>query len=410
MSNFQIILVLLNTISGVCGIVCMSDAHCRNLMTVSADEEAYCQFNIFHVGCCHIRKTSHWSDWGAWGPCTATCGYYGRHTRHRTCIGQGSCVGSSSLTATCNSQVCPVDGYLSDWSDWTVCSQTCGWGQQTRSRDCHPPQYGGSLCQKDTTDKKACHIKPCPVDGVLRDWGPWDHCSATCEGHRKRTRACIPPTNGGAPCSGSTTETEKCGTHHCPVDGVLRDWGPWGHCSATCEGHRKRTRACIPPTNGGAPCRGSTTETEQCGTQHCPVDGMLSVWGDWTPCSVTCGSGSRVRSRACIPPQHGGRDCNGLTYDMSTCSLPECPKPSSTQLSTTSSGVSCPTCNERMECTWKAICDVSETCMVRSYPGFNFTTHCTQRDDCDLIKLLAKSHGEIFCCENTTCLHDILGI
>ena len=61
-----------------------------------------------------------------------------------------------------------VDGYLSDWSDWTVCSQTCGWGQQTRSRDCHPPQYGGSLCQEDTTDKKACHIKPCPGIRVFK--------------------------------------------------------------------------------------------------------------------------------------------------------------------------------------------------------------------------------------------------
>ena len=43
--------------TAVCGIVCMSDARCRNLMTVTADEEAYCQFNIFHVGCCHIRKS-----------------------------------------------------------------------------------------------------------------------------------------------------------------------------------------------------------------------------------------------------------------------------------------------------------------------------------------------------------------
>ena len=31
-----------------------------------------------------------------------------------------------------------------------------------------------------------------------------------------------------------------------------------------------------------------------------------------------------------------------------------------------------------MECTWKAVCDVTETCMVRWYPGFNFTTHCIQ--------------------------------
>ncbi|XP_078332254.1 uncharacterized protein LOC144625411 [Crassostrea virginica] len=84
--------------------------------------------------------------------------------------------------------------------------------------------------------------------------------------------------------------------------------------------------------------------------------------------------------------------------------------PSVTQSTSQLTGVSCPTCNERMECTWKAVCDVTETCMVRWYPGFNFTTHCIQRDDCDLIKLLAKSQGEIFCCENTTCLHNKLGI
>ncbi|XP_078334077.1 adhesion G protein-coupled receptor B1-like [Crassostrea virginica] len=316
-----------------------------------------------------------------------------------------------ALTAMCIS-VTTVDGVLRDWGSWSHCSATCE-GYRKRTRACIPPTNGGTPCTGKTVEGEQCGTQHCPVDGVLRNWEPWVQCSATCEGHRTRTRVCISPKNGGAPCSGSTVEGEQCGAQHCPVDGVLRDWGPWGHCSATCEGQRKRTRACIPPTNGGAPCTGSTTESEQCGAQNCPVDGLLSVWGNWTPCSVTCGSGSRVRSRACIPPQHGGRDCHGLTYEMSKCSTSPCTTPpiSTTQPpSTTPSGVSCPTCNALMECTWNTVCDVTESCMVRSFPGFQFTTHCIRKDDCSLLKMLAKSQGEIFCCENKACLHTVLGI
>ncbi|XP_078331010.1 uncharacterized protein LOC144624862 isoform X2 [Crassostrea virginica] len=100
------------------------------------------------------------------------------------------------------------------------------------------------------------------------------------------------------------------------------------------------------------------------------------------------------------------------TTQQTTTTTTQPPTQSTQATSSHTPGVSCPACNERMECTWKAVCDVTETCMVRSYmyPGFNFTTHCIQRDDCHLLKLLAKPHGEIFCCENTTCLHNILGI
>nr|XP_022339173.1 brain-specific angiogenesis inhibitor 1-like [Crassostrea virginica] len=511
-------------ISVVSGIVCTSDARCKHLLHVASNQEAYCQITLLGVGCCNVRtKLAHWTQWSGWSNCDVTCGP-GTRTATRTCQGSGLCHGSSSRSTTCDNTpyYCPVDGYLDDWSAWTACSQTCDWGSRTRSRVCNPPRYGGAPCTgthrelrpcldipcpvngwvgewsawsscsvtcgdgymaqtrvchpplhgglpcpNRLSKTKLCNLRSCAVDGVLRDWGSWSHCSATCEGYRKRTRACIPPTNGGtpctgktvegeqcgtqhcpvdgvlrnwepwvqcsatceghrtrtrvcispknggAPCSGSTVEGEQCGAQHCPVDGVLRDWGPWGHCSATCEGQRKRTRACIPPTNGGAPCTGSTTESEQCGAQNCPVDGMLSVWGNWTPCSVTCGSGSRVRSRACIPPQHGGRDCHGLTYEMSKCSTSPCTTPpiSTTQPpSTTPSGVSCPTCNALMECTWNTVCDVTESCMVRSFPGFQFTTHCIRKDDCSLLKMLAKSQGEIFCCENKACLHTVLGI
>ena len=68
---------------------------------------------------------------------------------------------------------------------------------------------------KSNISKPCCIVSKSTVDGVLRDWEPWGHCSATCEGQRKRTRGCIPPTNGGAPCSGNTTDTEQCGAQHC---------------------------------------------------------------------------------------------------------------------------------------------------------------------------------------------------
>lgn len=54
------------------------------------------------------------------------------------------------------------------------------------------------------------------VDGKLSDWGSWSQCSATCEGLKSRTRTCSHPQYGGAPCTGQTTQTAKCGTVNCP--------------------------------------------------------------------------------------------------------------------------------------------------------------------------------------------------
>lgn len=55
------------------------------------------------------------------------------------------------------------------------------------------------------------------------------------------------------------------------------------------------------------------------------MDGVLSAWSVWTPCSVTCGGGSKVRSRACIGPQHNGKNCTGSLYEMNNCSHTPCP-------------------------------------------------------------------------------------
>ena len=38
------------------------------------------------------------------------------------------------------------------------------------------------------------------------------------------------------------------------------------------------------------------------------VDSTWDDWTDWGECSVTCGSGSKERTRTCLAPQHGGQE------------------------------------------------------------------------------------------------------
>lgn len=55
-----------------------------------------------------------------------------------------------------------VDGYIEDWSNWSTCSQTCGSGFRTRSRACIPPKYGGAPCSQNDQETQQCMLMPCP--------------------------------------------------------------------------------------------------------------------------------------------------------------------------------------------------------------------------------------------------------
>ncbi|XP_076444113.1 adhesion G-protein coupled receptor G4-like [Babylonia areolata] len=57
------------------------------------------------------------------------------------------------------------------------------------------------------------------------------------------------------------------------------------------------------------------------------LDGNWGSWGPYGSCSVTCGTGTKIRSRQCDnpPPFYGGSPCNGPSTDISECTAGSCP-------------------------------------------------------------------------------------
>ncbi len=150
-------------------------------------------------------------------------------------------------------------------------------------------------------------VPPTPVDGSWGPWGPWSDCSVTAcgqTGTQTRTRTCTPPQNGGAPCAGSSVETQACSTAACPpgpVDGYWGPWGPWSDCSVTAcgqTGTQTRTRTCTPPQNGGAPCAGSSVETQACSTAACPS--IIDVCPNLSGTQTTIPSGYSFSGGNCV--------------------------------------------------------------------------------------------------------------
>nr|XP_006638763.1 PREDICTED: adhesion G protein-coupled receptor B3 isoform X1 [Lepisosteus oculatus] len=157
------------------------------------------------------------------------------------------------------------------------------------------------------------------------EWSQWSSCSVTCgQGSQVRTRTCVSPY--GTHCSGPLRESRVCNnTALCPVHGVWEEWSPWSLCSFTCgRGQRTRTRSCIPPQYGGRACDGPETQTKLCNIALCPVDGQWQEWSQWTECSVTCSNGTQQRSRQCSAAAHGGSECRGHWAESRECANPDC--------------------------------------------------------------------------------------
>ncbi|KAK7101588.1 hypothetical protein V1264_019947 [Littorina saxatilis] len=278
-------------------------------------------------------------EWSDWSPCSATCGA-GWRSRFKVCDGCDKNDYENVMSRPCMINFyCPVDGNWGPWFPWQSCSQSCNGGTRVRQRKCNypPPAYGGQTCPGPAGNEQDCNEQPCPVDGAWSTWSEFTLCSATCgPGVKRRVRACDSPSpaNGGKECPGSPVLTRKCEMTKCPQDGHWSLWAEWSQCTATCgAGLRTRSRGCNSPRpmHGGKDCEGESVQTMNCvSARPCPVNGAWSEWNDYGFCRAPrCSWGFRIRTRLCSQPrpQHGGRPCEGTQYQRVECfNDQDCPR------------------------------------------------------------------------------------
>lgn len=157
------------------------------------------------------------------------------------------------------------------WTEWSVCSASCGGGTQTRTCTNPVPANGGTFCTGPSSQSCSTQACPTPVPTAVNGgWSDWSTCSASCGGGTQ-TRTCTnpAPAYGGASCYGATSQ--QCNTHACPTPApqpVNGGWSAWSACSKSCGGGtQSRTCNNPAPAYGGTYCSGSSSQS--CNTQAC---------------------------------------------------------------------------------------------------------------------------------------------
>ena len=240
--------------------------------------------------------------WNEWSTCSKSCLEKGEEpgtrskTRETTEADPANpkCVPDDhTRTEFCNTNGCPIDGYFSEWTEWTpsndICASICTKPNQkplqTRARWCNDPENGGNPCpssQPRSEERNCPTSKPCPVDCEWKQWGRWSDCTKSCgPGTKERSRSkkvfnanttdCrVGPCHGGLECEGAIAEKSDCFIQRCPEC----SWGKWsayGSCPAKCSGAKQsRTRKQTEPKNAASfsglslECNGKESMTVGC--------------------------------------------------------------------------------------------------------------------------------------------------
>ena len=159
-----------------------------------------------------------------------------------------------------------------------------------------------------------------PVETFEWYTGPWGECSAQCDGGaQKRGLLCL-ATHKGTPVSASKCGaespaiTQACNVQSCPQ----AYWQPdaaWSLCSAKCDGgEQARGAQCMVDGAAADPAACAALEppvlAKACNTAPC----IVHAWsiGDWGECSAECGGGTATRDVQC------------MTSDGKTAPIAEC--------------------------------------------------------------------------------------
>lgn len=169
-----------------------------------------------------------------------------------------------------------------------------------------------------TEQLEVCNAQACPVNCVVGQFGAWSECSRSCGGGGMRSRERHEVTaalNGGMACA-SLHQMESCTLGPCPVHCVVSAFGDWDSCDVTCGGGTtRRTRRIIQNrAHKGDKCL-DLVDTVSCNTQGCPVDCSVGTWSKWAPEYQATIAGDSMNGRlirrrdVLIKVSNGGRQC-----------------------------------------------------------------------------------------------------
>ncbi|XP_064856159.1 thrombospondin type-1 domain-containing protein 7A-like [Oncorhynchus nerka] len=252
---------------------------------------------------------------------------------------------------------CPSDCKLSEWSNWSRCSKSCGSGVKVRSKWLREKPYnGGRPCPKldHINQAQVYEVVPCISDcsqyvWVAEPWSVWkvsnldlkENCG---EGVQTRKVRCMLNTIDGP---SESVEDYLCdpedmplGTRGsrlpCPEDCVLSDWSSWNRCSLPCSynNSRKRTAYAIRSPGEGRQCP-DTTEKEPCSLNLNCFHYFYNIT-DWSTCQLSanavCGNGIKTRMLDCVRSDGKSVDlkfCKELSlerkWQMNISCVVECP-------------------------------------------------------------------------------------
>ena len=156
-----------------------------------------------------------WGEWGTWSSCSVTCGE-GTQTRTRECNnpvpanGGSDCGGDSSENRSCTEESCPTTTTTTTSTTTTTTTVT------TTSTSTTTTDTSSTTITTTTTTPTVPTLTP--IDGNWGQWSEWSDCSNSCgDGTQTRTRECSDPApeNGGADCEGDDNESRTCNLGDC---------------------------------------------------------------------------------------------------------------------------------------------------------------------------------------------------
>ncbi|KAM5157512.1 SCO-spondin-like [Mantella aurantiaca] len=186
--------------------VCVTSGECRCKYQNQTSGERPEQQSVIYLSCIggHLLCTSDpacvldggWGPWSLWSSCSSSCGD-GIRSRRRECDspavqnGGRSCMGDEEQQRICREPVCPEPDPWSEWSPWSLCSVSCGGGEQIRVRECRRQECDGKAMQSRICSSQVCLDVGCPIDRAFRECVKGDSCPYSCA-HLSQQVECYP--------------------------------------------------------------------------------------------------------------------------------------------------------------------------------------------------------------------------